>query len=675
MSFCAPSGLPDIEACSRLASPILFPLRNRFFMKPFRFLAGITSGMLLLFGPVMADEGIIETVIAPASKQSPRNSEGDIVLLKDGSLLAAWTEFTGGARDDSAARISAKRSRDGGRTWGKRYTLRENTGRQNVMSVSFLRLNNGELLLFYLEKHSTSDLDCLVVRSNDEGQTWSDPVLITRDDGYFVMNNARVVQLSSGRIVAPCSYTPEVWKKGNVFKTVCFFSDDGGRTWARGQGECECPRRGAMEPGLIEKKDGTVLQYIRTQTGRQWFAESSDGCNTWSKAKPWTVISPEAPATVAPLPNNQGWLLVHNPTVDPKQGHGGARTPLVAAISHDEGQTWSAPKEIESNRDDTYAYVSIDVHNQRALLTYYVFHGKNDPQRAGWLSWKFQSIPLDWFPRPAGWLAPEVRAQCLGVLREGMRSDEFWPSIHAAEALTLAGQHDEVRTFLTPKLKTEEDLRQRCGVARELVRAGEIEQSRVMLQILLRKDESYAHTHAAESLFKVGWKGDSAPLKQAMNEGEEPPLRLMAAAALAKYETGDLHDQALALIRRTIRETEDLSVLRIAVWILGRIGEESDRALIRSRWEESRADPLARAYLDHALARLGDKQGRAALLRNLESRDPAIRTYAAVFAGESGMFEAVPLLIRQLKDESLDARVRAAQALIVLDRLGKNKES
>ncbi|NBW86943.1 MAG: hypothetical protein EBR23_08990, partial [Planctomycetia bacterium] len=35
---------------------------------------------------------------------------------------------------------------DGGRTWGPRSTLEENTGRENVMSVSFLRSRSGDVL-------------------------------------------------------------------------------------------------------------------------------------------------------------------------------------------------------------------------------------------------------------------------------------------------------------------------------------------------------------------------------------------------------------------------------------------------------------------------------------------------------------------------------------------------
>ncbi len=344
--------------------------------------------LLLILARALCSAEVIETVIAPATDHSPRNSEGDIVPLGDGSLLAAWSEFYGGNRDDSAARISAKRSSDGGRTWGERFTLRENTGAENVMSVSFVRLAPDELLLFYLEKHSREDLDVLVTRSTDDGRSWGAPVLVTPEAGYHVMNNARVLQTSAGRLICPVATTERVWEKGHTFRTVCYLSDDGGRTWRRSRGEANAPKRGAMEPGLIEKADGRILQTIRTQTGKQWASLSADGGDTWSEATPWTVVSPEAPATLADLPENRGWLLIHNPTLDPSNSHGGRRTPLVAAISRDEGATWSAPVMIETDPEQTYSYTSIDFHEGRVLFTYYVADAK------GRLSWKFKSLPL-----------------------------------------------------------------------------------------------------------------------------------------------------------------------------------------------------------------------------------------------------------------------------------------
>ncbi len=262
-------------------------------------------------------------------------------------------------------------------------------------------------------------------------------------------------------------------------------------------------------------------------------------------------------------------------------------------------------------------------------------------------------------------LDPETRQRCMRVLDEGMRADDFWPAIHAAEALTLAGQGEVVRTFLEPKLSAETDDQKRCGLARELVRAGIPQQSLVMMNVLSGADP-HGHVHAAESLYKVGWVGDSAPLQRAFDESDNVRLRLMAAAALAKHGQGSVKTEAFTFLRENLRNESDPDVFRLSAWVLGRIGEDSDCDLIRSRLDDANDDALVHAFLEHALAALGDSQGRQALLRNLESRDPAIRTYAAVFAGESGITQAAPLLIRQIDDENLDARIRAAQALLLL---------
>lgn len=329
-----------------------------------------------------AGEAGFSTMLAESTPQNRRNSEGDVIALKDGRLLAAWSDFYGGSRDDAAARISAATSRDGGRTWTARYTLQENTGRQNVMSVSLLR-NRGEILLFYLVKNSTSELYPVMRRSRDEARTWSEPLRVTADPGYYVMNNARVARLRSGRLVCPTSFVPDIARRGEPFRNVMYFSDDGGATWRRGRQTVVCPKRGAMEPGLLELKNGRLLQIIRTQLGRIWYALSADGGDTWTEAQPWTVVAPEAPSTLIRLPGRRGLLLVYNSSER-------VRTPLAAAVSKDEGRTWSGPREIESDRTATYAYTSATVYRSRVLLTYYVARG-------GLWSLRFRSVPLSWF--------------------------------------------------------------------------------------------------------------------------------------------------------------------------------------------------------------------------------------------------------------------------------------
>src|SRR5262249_6815505 len=143
--------------------------------------------------------------VYPATEENPRYSEGSVAVLRDGTLLYATTEFAGGAGDAAAARVVARESRDGGRSWGESRVVQENVGKQNVMSATLRRLkagsHDGPLGLFYLVKNGPTDLKVFVRVSDDEAKTFGKPVCVTDQPGYHVMNNDRVMVLSTGRIV------------------------------------------------------------------------------------------------------------------------------------------------------------------------------------------------------------------------------------------------------------------------------------------------------------------------------------------------------------------------------------------------------------------------------------------------------------------------------------------
>jgi sialidase-1 len=192
----------------------------------------------------------------------------------------------------------------------------------------------------------------------------------------------------------PVASTADV-AKVNHFVCSCLLSDDGGRTWTRSRNVVDYPQRGAMEPEVLEREDGRLLMHIRTQLGHIAVSESTDRGETWSPAKPWERRSPEAPATLRRVPSTGDWLLIWNDTFAPGAGHGGKRTPLTAAISTDEGRTWTHRRNLETDRDHTYAYTSVAFHRGRAAVTYYV-----RDEITGRISSRFRSLPITWFYEP-----------------------------------------------------------------------------------------------------------------------------------------------------------------------------------------------------------------------------------------------------------------------------------
>ncbi|MHB0859493.1 MAG: sialidase family protein [Anaerolineae bacterium] len=316
-----------------------------------------------------------EEIIGPTSSDNPRNGEGAMVPLHGGRLLLAWSRFCGG-HDHSAAEIWARQSADGGRTWEEPYLLQANIGGCNVMSVSLLRLAAGDLLFGYLVKnHASADCHLYVRRSIDEGLSWSEPVPATPEEGYFVVNNDRLVQTRTGRLLAPASKSV-VGTHHSV--AGCFISDDQGTTWQRPAPYMDLPDRiGLQEPGVVELADGSLWMYLRTNEGRVYTSRSTDGGASWTAPEVTSLVAPQAPASAKRLPGSDAILMIYNDRQGvPYSAEGGSifqhRTPLAAAVSEDGGHTWSHRRLIEADMAHSYCYTSITFHRDETLLTYYV---------------------------------------------------------------------------------------------------------------------------------------------------------------------------------------------------------------------------------------------------------------------------------------------------------------
>ncbi len=334
--------------------------------------------------------------VYPATAEHPRYSEGSILPLADGSLLFANTEFDQSASDFAKARIVGRRSSDGGKNWGPAAISQENIGQLNVMSVTLRRFRTQQaasLGMFYLVKNGHDDLKVYLKTSPDDGRTFGEARLITNAPGYHVMNNDRVTELLDGRLVCPVSWAKDVEKDGH-FTSFCYWSDDEGRTWAAGKSRVDVPQRGAMEPEVLELDDGRLLMILRTQLGEIYASHSTDRGESWSAAVPWGVKSPESPATLRRIPATGDLLLVWNPGFAAGTDHGGKRTPLVAAISTDEGRTWGPQRVLEDENNQSYAYTSLVFCEGKVLLSYYV--GENVTGR---ISTRFRAVPVEWFYR------------------------------------------------------------------------------------------------------------------------------------------------------------------------------------------------------------------------------------------------------------------------------------
>ena len=284
----------------------------------------------------------------PPGPNNPRNSEGAFMPLKDGRIMFAYSRYYGKSSSDHAtADIAARYSSDKGKTWTTNdEIIVKNEGGMNVMSVSLLRLQSGEIALFYLRKNSTEDCRPVLRRSFDEGKTWGEPtVCITDEVAYFVLNNDRVIQLKDGRLLfAVSKHGFHGSKFDNLGRVTTYTSDDNGKTWQRGKNMLEVHDakgnfKAAQEPGVVELKDGTILMWIRTNAGCQYMCRSTDRGESWSTPEPSVLVAPVSPATIKRLPTGDLLAIWNEHTHEPsRRGEEGAevgeRAPHAAHDGH-----------------------------------------------------------------------------------------------------------------------------------------------------------------------------------------------------------------------------------------------------------------------------------------------------------------------------------------------------
>jgi sialidase-1 len=347
-----------------------------------RHLGGII--LLLAAGVVATCNAAVSNQVAGGiepSKSNPRNSEGAFVTLKNGAIRLYYTQFYGGGGDNSPARIVSIESADGGRSWSSvPQVVVENTGGENVMSVSMLRLRSGKIAMFYLIKNGLHDCRPRIRYSDDEGITWSEPRLVIEAPGYFVVNNDRVIQLDKGRLVMPAAFHRLKGADTKSYRSfdaraiaLWYFSDDEGATWREADNWWAIPVRsgsGLQEPGVVELSDGSIFSWARSDQGRQYAFTSRDAGKSWSPPEISSMESPNSPSSIKRLPQSPDLLAIYNDHSGKFPMVKGKRTPLISAISSDGGKTWPMRRPIESDPDGWYCYTAIHFVGDAVLLAY-----------------------------------------------------------------------------------------------------------------------------------------------------------------------------------------------------------------------------------------------------------------------------------------------------------------
>lgn len=347
----------------------------------------------------------------------PRNGEGSMLRTRDGRVLFVFTEYAGDNRRDHAeAHISICVSHDEGERWSRpRILIAKPTDAQNIMSPSLFRMRDGGMGMVYLRKDAREDggMICmpLFIRSDDEGETWSQPRSCGFPDGYYCVVNDGVLVTKNGRIYIPTSYTGEIRDAMHVMRNPpvphvsdirIAYSDDCGKGWQVCEQVLSSPyknRYGLFEPSMLEHEDGTLWLYARTAFGHQYQSFSYDEGKSWSAPIPnCRFTTPDAPMRVKRL--GRYVAAVYNPIgyncLFPETESWGSpkRTPLVLTVSKKDGTDLSDPSMscvnggfleiakqtylLEDDRSNSYCYPSALAVADGILVAYYHSDGSGE---------------------------------------------------------------------------------------------------------------------------------------------------------------------------------------------------------------------------------------------------------------------------------------------------------
>lgn len=562
-------------------------------------LLGLAAGVV---APGATGEGVVYSLAATA--HHPRNSEGSFATLRSGRIIYYYSQFSEGDSDFSPCGIAQMHSDDGGRTWSEPAPLFTPEPGAMEMSVSLLRLASDRLACFTVIKRNKVDCCPYVRISSDDGATWSAPRRVIDAPGYFVLNNDRVIQTSKGRLVMPLGWhrlSPQAAGayEGIDLRAVAlwYYSDDEGETWKEADTWWALPavtRTGLQEPGVVELADGSLFSWARTDQGCQYGMRSRDQGVTWSAPEPLALRSPAAPASIKRLPGSADLLAVF---VD----HSGQfpfeltehtysdRTPLVAAVSSDNGQTWRVRQVLGADPRRDYCYAAIHFTPDAALFAY--FAASRDPAQPSTM--QLQRVALAELTAPEDPLAIQAKS----VLRDVMGVEESWIKIHAAEALVAAGETEFVREQMRQLAPQSGKLVYRVGIQRVLANtAGTLSERRASVAEVERiflQPASPDRSQALETLCKLHHRvsGPALAAARELAAGPDSSLRGVALWALCIAGEPAAREALVALL-----QSPEASARLAASYALRMMRERSPAALVALALAAEREAPSSNAY-------------------------------------------------------------------------------
>lgn len=315
-----------------------------------------------------------------------------LVNLPNGDFLAAWFEGSGERTADDV-KIMGARLKKGATAWSEPFLMADTYNIPDCNPVLFLNHQNKLFLVWIAVQANRWEYSILRFKTsidyNKGGApvwNWQDNILLKPDDrfaeevklkfkdlphgtsawaAYALQYDKMIIEASKDEGKRSIGWMTRIkplllgdnkillplYSDGFNFSLVAI-SDDDGTNW---HPSLPIVGRGNVQPALVQKKDGTIVAYMRDNgdaPSRVQISESDDSGRTWTAAQK-TQIPNTASVEVYKLRDGR-WAFIGNDIDD-------GRYQISLYLSDDEGKTWKWKTHLEKveKGEGSFSYPSM----------------------------------------------------------------------------------------------------------------------------------------------------------------------------------------------------------------------------------------------------------------------------------------------------------------------------